>query len=277
MEKNSFAITLLSHRNNTLLFHTLKNLFINTDFTLINVNFFILLQNCNESYINIINTIISSFKKSLPDSSNLIFEIIIIDNNIGLSKANNLLYEKTVNFEYVLHIEDDWILVHDNKDWLNICLNTLINNKELSTICLRKYSSDIEKHKYGWSRCIEYMCHKNKGNFNYSTKLTKIDDNFTQIKNFLFTFNPVIRRNKDYIKCGVYPLHEFNDFDKNLDINFKETKNHDADNWGYCEAFAMEKTIELNTYMYKDGIFVHYDDWDIKSSLFYNYSEIYNF
>ena len=279
MEKENvlhLAITLLSHNNNTLLFHTLKNLFLNTDFSLVNVNFFILLQNCNESYISTIDNIISSFRKSLSDfSSNLIFEKIILNNNIGISKANNVLYNKTINFEYVLHIEDDWILIHDNKDWLNICLNTLINNTTLSTVSLRKYSSDKEKLQYGWSRNIKYNCHKNENNFNYSAKLTKIDDNFTEIKNFLFTFNPAIRKNKDYIKCGVYPLEEFNDFDKNLDFN--KIKNHDAEYWGYCEAIAMEKIINLNTYMYKDGIFVHYDDWDNKLSLFYKYSDVFNF
>lgn len=277
MEKNIFAITLLSHSNNTLLFYTLKNLFLNTDFTLINVNFFILLQNCSESYINTIDNIISSFKNSIPDfSSNLIFEKIILNNNIGISKANNILYHKTINFEYVLHIEDDWILIHDNKDWLNLCLNILINNTTLSTISLRKYTSDKEKYQYGWNRTINYTCHKNKDNFNYTTKLIKIDDNFTQIKNFLFTFNPTIRKNKDYINCGVFPLVEFNDFDKNIGI-INGVKNHDAEYWGFCEAIAMEKTIDLNTYMYKDGIFIHYDDWDDKISLFYKYSDIFNF
>ena len=83
-----------------------------------------------------------------------------------------------------------------------------------------------------------------------------------EIKNFLFTFNPVIRRNKDYIEKNVYPLPEYNDKDEI--IEFKDDslyeKKHENDRWGWCEANTMEKIRDLRTYMYENGIFYHFDD-----------------
>jgi hypothetical protein len=112
-------------------------------------------------------------------------------------------------------------LFSNRKEWLNHCLKYLENtieapsgsktefsnrNNDISTVALRKYGSDKEKEQYGWTRCIPYYCHKYKDNFNYQNKLKNeieiFSDNgsykITEIENYLFTFNPTIRRNEDY-------------------------------------------------------------------------------
>lgn len=258
------SITFLSYNDNELLLHTMKEFFNNTKFNDIEFDVHILIQNCSRAYIMSIEALCKSYP----------YKIILHteDANLGVSKANNFLFNVTRNSKYVLHIEDDWILYQTNPHWLHTCIQRIENNDSLSTIALRRYGTDDEKHSYGWSRNIPYMCHKYKDNFNYKDKLGDtekemvfdgenfISGDFTPIKHFLFTFNPAIRRNIDYIKCGVYPLPEFED--KDDDIEYQENKKiHNADKWGWCEAITMEKTRDLNTEMFNTGIFVHFDDW----------------
>ena len=244
------ALTFLTHNDNYLLLYNLRRFIDNTDLTNYKPIFYILLQDCSKSFVNSIENIFNSYY--INDYN------IIIENNIGLSKSNNLLTKLTKDFKYVLHIEDDWVLYDTNKEWLNNCINFLETNQNISTIALRKYSSEKEKHMYGWTRTIPYMCHKYKDNFNYQNKLSNKIDNFTEIINYLFTFNPVIRRNKDYYKCNVYPLPEFNDIDTKEDLFVKGS--HSGEYWGFCEALTMEKIRDLKTYMYKEGCFIHFDD-----------------
>jgi len=269
------SITFLSYNDNPLLFSTFKQFIENTNFkniistTVINI----LVQSCSKSYVKTIENICVLYNK---DPSYNIKCVLHTEENMGVSKANNYLYNLTKHFKYVLHIEDDWI-IHPSKiitkDWLKLCIHFLENNEDVSTIALRAYGNSDEEYRYGWSRTIPYLCHEHKDNFNYKDKLINTKLLFSneeelgairmiEIKNFLFTFNPVIRRNKDYIEKNVYPLPEYNDKDEI--IEFKDDslyeKKHENDRWGWCEANTMEKIRDLRTYMYENGIFYHFDD-----------------
>jgi hypothetical protein len=269
------GITFLSYNDNFTLFYTLKQFFKNTEFNL-KTNIYILIQNCSPSYRRSLESLINLFKKSystlLNENLKIVnFETICLDENIGLSKANNLLYEKSKECDCVLHIEDDWIIKNISSDWLDSCINLLKENS-ISTILLRAYGNEKEEYKYGWSRNIPYMCHSYTDNFNYKNKIdfnnplirgpgpvSKIF-NYYNIPNFLFTFNPCIRVNKDYVEKGVYPLIEFEDKDTIQYFDIDSTKIHDSPSWGFCEALTMEKTRNLNSVWFENGIFYHQDD-----------------
>jgi len=93
-----------------------------------------------------------------------------------------------------------------------------------------------------------------------SRKVTYREIIFQHIPYFLFTFNPHLRRNADYYRCGVFPLPEYSDI-STRQSEWKLTGNGDAKNWGWCEALSMEKTRDLVTYNVGSGIFGHYEDW----------------
>jgi glycosyltransferase involved in cell wall biosynthesis len=273
--KFSVGITFLSHNDNFTLFYTLTEFFKYTQFGF-KTNIYILIQNCSPSYRRSLENLINILKKKdnlFFEKDNVIFEIISIQENLGVSKANNLLYEKSKDCDYVLHIEDDWIFSPCKYpfpcDWLLSCIEILSREKSnISTISLRAYGNENEEYKYGWSRTIPYLCHTYTDNFNYKNKIdfTKPNIicynnyfNFYSIPNFLFTFNPCIRVNKDYVEKGVYPLIEFEDKDTIEKFN-ENTKIHDSPSWGFCEALTMEKTRDLNTLLFEKGIFYHQDD-----------------
>jgi len=254
----SLGVTILTYNNNEVLFSTLRHFYENTDFTpFSNIEVHILAQCCCKSYIKSLETICKAY-----DIQNKVkFILHTTDENMGVSKGGNFLYNQTKKFDFVLQLEDDWILLENNRSWLSECHNRISINENISTISLRKYSSDKEKWQYGWSRTIPYMCHQHENNFNYKDKLSETDNpNFTGIKEFLFTFNPVIRNNRHYEEAEVFPLPEFEDGDTSIEIK-DGVKIHSNRNWGACEALSMEKIRHLKTELYKEGIFGHFDDW----------------
>ena len=281
----SLAITVLTYNNNELLFSTLRHLVENTNFTQEGVEVHILAQCCYQAYIKSLESVCKAY--DIPNK--LKFILHTSNENLGVSRGGNLLYERTKHFEYVLNLEDDWVLITQDKDWLHKCLCRLTNSrkshllngevndsKPLSTIALRKYGSNREKWQYGWTRTIPYRCHINEDNFNYQSKLLDTcDQQFKEITNFLFTFNPHIRNNKDYLDSNIFPLPEFNDGDSKVEFNENGVKVHDNPNWGNCEALTMEKIRHLRTEWYNEGLFVHFDDWvdelrDKRMSIFGN-------
>jgi hypothetical protein len=252
--------------------NTIESFFRNTTVSDLMLNVHILLQRCSEEYILTLNNIC----EELQSHNNISIQLHKYDNNLGFSKANNALYELTKDSDYVLHIEDDWILLDSiiSKDWLKACVQILDQKTDISTLILRKYITDQEKYQYGWTRRIIYYYHKHPDNFNYASKLgSPFEYNYNNstftwrsLPTFLFTFNPVIRRNCDYINAGVYPLSEYDqDYDEGHFYNDDNKKIHNAKHWGYCESVAMEKIWHLNSLYLEEGIFVHYDDW--KASL----------
>ena len=215
LNKMSFGITILTFKNNEILFSTLRHLVERTNF-IKNTEVHILAQCCSKAYIKTLETICKAY-----DNPCIVkFILHTTDENLGVSKGGNLLFNHTKHIEFILNLEDDWVLITDNKDWLIECYDRIDSKNQISTIALRKYGSDREKWQYGWTRTIPYLCHIHQNNFNYSEKLKDTDNpKFKEIDHFLFTFNPVIRRNEDYVKVGVYPLPEFEDGDNEVKVD----------------------------------------------------------
>jgi len=217
-----------------------------------NTSWYVLLQNCSDEFCN---KIVDLCKKRVR------LVLVRFEDNLGLSKAMSYVIALTKNFEYVLNIEDDWILLHThvpNKNWLKDCMEFMELNTHVSTLALRAYNTDAEKYQYGWTRTIPYRCHEHKDNFNYQAKMSeskviefKEGLTFREIPHFLFTFNPCLVRNADYHKTA-YPLPVFA-----LD---QKKESHSAD-WGSCEALTMEKTRHLTTYYLNQGLLGHAEDW----------------
>lgn len=266
-----FAITTICCNNRQTLFDVLDSFVIRTRAP--ETKWIILLQGCNNEFV----AKIQERARLITNSQSLItFDFIVLKDNIGLSKGANLLAEKSRSYRYVLHVEDDWLclptaITGSNYMWLTTCLEFLESHHKVSTLFLRKYSSDQEKHQYAWNRTANYQCHSRTGHFNYAAKMkdTHIevykDIKFQEIPHFLFTFNPCIRRNEDYHRVGVFPLNVYDDaIKKERENQWTQTQYGDAPNWGWCEAFAMEKTYDLITYNVAAGIFGHHEDWIAK-------------
>lgn len=252
----SLAITFLTYNNNELLFSTIRHLFEYTDFTLFQtIEIHILAQCCHKSYLHSLENVCKHYE--IPDKLKCILHTS--DENLGISRGMNVLYEHTSTHKYVLHLEDDWVLLAENKDWLYKSYSRMIDNPSIATLALRKYGTDKEKWQYGWTRTIPYKCHVHPGNFNYEKKIETTDDpEFRRIKHFLFTANPVIRNNTFY--SSIYPLPDYHEQDS-IQIYKDGVKVHDNPRWGTSEAETMEKTRDFITEYYQDGVFVHFDDW----------------
>jgi len=179
--------------------------------------------------------------------------------NIGLSKAMTYLNEQCKNFEFVISIEDDWKLLATHipsKDWLLLGLRFLQHYTDVSAIFLRTYSTEKEAWQYGHLRSIPFTCHKHAGNYDYKRKMEGSERivfegvTFAHIPTMMFTFNPMIMRNKDFHK-HVYPLDVF-------DLDSKAAGSNA--NWGHTEALAAERTRDLKIFWMKDGIMAHMED-----------------
>jgi len=262
-----FCITTLSCNDRKTLIPTIRAFLKETEMP-DKWKWWILIQGCSCTYIDEI----ISYLKSLDNNDR--FNLLISETNLGLSKGNNILIQATQNYKYILHLEDDWICLPPSitgvsKNWLTTCLQFLDQHPEVSTLFLRKYATPQEKFKFAWNRHIKYKCHKYTDNFNFSKKMEGSpieyvnEIKFQQIPQFLFTFNPCIRRNEDYFKLGIYPLNEYNDAITKRE-NWTLTLPKDAPYWGWCESLTMEKLRDSITYNVAAGIFGHFEDWITK-------------
>ncbi len=261
LTKMSFTIATLTCNDRESLFLTIESFCKNTN---INCDWHIFLQGCTGEYLNRVTQFIEQFK-------NVQFHLKTHQTNLGLSKGQNVIADMVKEYEYVLQLEDDWYCLPEkitglSKEWLETCLQFLEKNKHVSTLYLRKYVDEMEKFKYAWTRHVEYKNHVYKKNFNYAKKMEGSDTRvfqeikFQHIPQFLFTFNPCIRRNTDYYKVGVFPLLELKDINSKRG-EWLATTPEDVPMWGWCEAIAMEKTRNLITYNVGSGIFGHQEDW----------------
>jgi len=215
-------------------------------------------QGCDDDHNELI-------RKSLR-SNDIPFELICNPKNLGWSKGMNKLYELLVekNFEYILHLEDDWICHHEthNQRWLDDCCIYLHNHSNVSTLFLRKYMSEEDKWMYGWTRNIFYNCFIHPDPFNYQDKIKdqpKIDFRsltLRKIPDFLYSANPTLFRLKDYIEKGIFPFPEFHDASQKQG-EWKTTTMEDAPQWGFSEAISMEKIRELTCVNVNHGFFYH--------------------
>lgn len=207
------------------------------------------------------------------------FVLRILEKNVGLSKGNNILAECAKPYTYVVNLEDDWILLPPSftavsNNWLTQCLAFMDKYSSVSTLFLRQYSTEKEKLQYGWTRNIPYSNHKFAlSNFNYAEKMRNPqlaqpaiqlgnEILFRHIPQFLFSFNPTLRRNNDYYqKAKIFPLVEYEDINTRKQ-NWSQTKLNTIPAWGNCEAVTMELHRDLTTFYVQDGLFVHHEDCD---------------
>lgn len=236
------------------------------------VIWFIYMQGCSVEFVARTQALVDSLTREHP--GRMEFRIEQNPENLGLSKGSNRLAEMSSEFDFVLHLEDDWLCLPSSvtgvgRHWLRVCLSLMGNMAGISTLFLRKYASDQEKWQYGWRRTIPYRNHRHPDNFDYTRKIKqKIKENhviqdiegigFQEIPTFLFTLNPCIRRNSDYYSCGVFPLDEFND---RLSNRNRWEQDKVVEWWGYSESMAMEKIRDLCCLNVSRGIFGHYEDW----------------
>lgn len=248
---------------------------------------FILLQGCSNDHITKVQSILTTLLTDghsqqihdghlLVHNSTITIHLLLSPTNLGLSKGMNILNVAVRDFKYVLLLEDDWIALPTAiletttllpRDWISLTLNFLDYHPTVSTIFLRRYRDEKEKNQFGWSRGIPYRCHHHQNNFNYADKMKgswKIPFHslsFQQIPDFLFTFNPHIRRNEDYYRANVFPLPEFADINSKQD-KWTITKEGDCPDWGSTEALSMEKTRHLVTFNMNQGVFGHFEDFE---------------
>ena len=270
------AITTITCNNRVTIFPTVETFLDSnrTKFEGLSIDWFILLQGCNQDHIEKLDELLENYSETHPMIN---FELLVYKKNLGLSKGNNILAEKTKNYKYVLHIEDDWITLTKNvtgsgNHWLKSSMEFMEEHPETSTLFLVKFPNG-SKHK-SWNQIVHYNTFKHNDNFDYLRKMrenTKIimkdDIKYQLITTFLFTFNPAIRRNARYYACGVYPLLEKEDVRQGDENNWKMTQYKDIIDWGWCEADAMEKTRGEITYNVASGIFGHHEDWAPKLDL----------
>lgn len=193
-------------------------------------------------------------------------QMIRHDENLGWSKGMNALYEILVRdgYDYVLHLEDDWLCHHNtnNRRWLDDICVYLHENPRVSTLFLRKYVSDEDKHMYGWTRNIFYQCFQHANPFNYQDKIqTQPKINFRslvlrRIPEFLYSANPTLFRLRDYMDKHVFPFPQFDDT-SHKQGEWKTTTMEDASQWGFSEALAMEKIRDLVCMNVNKGFFYH--------------------
>jgi len=254
----NFCVTLLTCNDRNTTEKTINSFIENTNISQ-KLDFYVYAQGCTEEYILGLKNI---------EHSNINFHWIVKEENKGLTFAMNKLNAAVKEYKYAMFLEDDWICITENKEWLNDSLEFLDKHDDVSTLFLRKWSGEKEKLKYGWTRTIEYFIHKNPGNFNYENKMKeshKINLGstlFRDIPEYLYSNNPNIHRNEDYYRVGIFPFipHEdikdsFGEWDDS-NSNDKITKC-----WGYSEAYSMEKHLGLKCYYVDNGIFGHYEDW----------------
>lgn len=266
-----FCIATLTCNNRMTLFEVLKNFVSSTEITDKNkIDWFILFQGCSNEYLHNIDNMIQK-----DEYKNINFRVCLWEENKGLSKGANRLFKMTDGYDYILWLEDDWILLPTNlkiqmnkypRSWLITCLELLEKEKNVSTIFLRSYATDAEKQRYGWSRTIPYKTVSKCEPLGYEIKMKKTKpfetDNiiFQEIPEFLFTFNPCIYRRCDYVARGVFPLIDADDANM-TDNNWTGDSHSFAKEWGFPEANAMEKIYGLKCYYMENGIFGHYEDW----------------
>lgn len=283
METNLFALTTLTCNNRLTLFPVIQSVFRNCTWPK-GTFWFIVLQGCSAEHVA---QVVKTFRecmggsrcqvKEFGASHTVIFNtricvhLLCIPENLGLSKGNNVLAVAARSFKYVMFVEDDWYalpeeITHVVPNWVSACLSFLETNPTVSSLFLRKYATEAEKFQYGWTRQIGYVCHRFAENFNYAANMknskvmTHDGIKFQHIPNCLFTFNPCIRRNKDYYEAGVFPLPEFADVSKRQG-QWNATKEGEIHEWGSCEALSMEKTRHLQTFNVAAGLFGHFEDF----------------
>lgn len=130
------AIIFTSKDDNELLIYNITRFQLNTIIAK-NAKIYVFLENCSKSYINVIEHIKSTVFK------NIFIEIRLFNESIN----NNILFNSITNFEYILNIKHDWLLLPDiDKNWLENCLLTMDNNSSISELLFYKKENILNEN-----------------------------------------------------------------------------------------------------------------------------------
>jgi len=180
------------------------------------------------------------------------FHVQLHDVNLGCGAGINRCWEQTRAYEFVLFLEDDWLLVPESwsgvpRDWMTRLVRTMDSNRELSCVYLRTYVDAAES-------AFHYHLANNERNGEPLTT-TAHGLPLRQVTNFNYSNNPHMRRNADF-NGRIYPLPEF------LDANGcgTETKAN-RKLWGLAEIQAEKRMHGMTVFDLNPGIFAHYDHW----------------
>lgn len=187
---------------------------------------------CN-SYDKHMKYIIEEKKRDHPEIE---WRVVYNENNMGVSVGINRVNEMVSDCDYVLFLEDDWILLPNNVSGVSdlaifSSIQFLKYNQEYDTVVLRRYVNDIENSVFFSpvtqdDRRIEFG-----------------EDIFYTASDWKYVNTPHIRKNKVY-EDKIFPLNEA-----------KELKGSDI--WGQGENTARNawnlKAVQLNV-----GIFLHH-------------------
>lgn len=239
-----FCISTLTHNDvnrDLYLELTITNFLENT--IIENIDWYILINGKSDLIEEKLKILIEKYK-------NINFITIKSDINLGVGTGINLLNTYTENYEYVLFIEGDWLLLDEkstnfNKNWLNECLIFLETNNDIDQIYLRKYLNDIDDRQFGYGYWIK------------NENILKIENDFLFLKEKDYTNNPTLRRNKSFYELNIFPLNEYFDEDNN------PTEIKGLRDWGQAEINVGENGKKLKTVYLLFGVFVHIDNYII--------------
>ncbi len=257
-----FCVATLTCNDRAALWTTISRFLERTDIPEGGLDWIIFAQGCSEGHLGIIRSLFDE----LARTKGVRLQLGVSEANLGCSRGFNRLWGLVWEggYEAALILEDDWSLAgHARADWLITSLRAFGElEPKPDVIAFRHYSSDAEKWQFGWTRNLNYMCHKHRDNFNYAEKMKQTapfefsGTRFQQIPEFLYSANPHICRVAAYAENDVFPMVEFNDVNT-VRGAWGLTRPEDVPNWGWAEAYAMESARDLYTLYYEDGIFTH--------------------
>ena len=141
------------------------------------------------------------------------------EENLGLGRGvnflNNLIKDK---YEYVYFLEDDWItlsfdLSGKDENWFNTTIDFLDENKNVTYVILRRYSSEMEMRCYSYAQIIDGI----KETKNYKNCI------YAKSKS-AYVNNPHIRRDKIFWDDGIFPHFEPENETKDNRINWCQSE-----------------------------------------------------
>ena len=239
---NKFCIATLTHsapNRDKFLRLTIKTFFENT--ALPKIEWYIHCNGMDQSIIDVVH----EAKELYSDRATFHFTI---SENKGVGYGINCLNEQTIQYEYTLFLEGDWITIPTDKNWLNGCLNYMESDDLVDQILLRRYLHDVDDRQFGFGYWIR------------KDNITLIENQFLKLKKKEYTNNPHIRRNKRFYEVGIFPLEEFI-------IDGQPTELKGEANWGQAELKAEPLGYKLHSVYLMMGTMVHcdhfpiYDDW----------------
>lgn len=158
-------------------------------------------------------------------------DVKINETNLGCSFGVNSANEMVRDYEYVLFLEGDWIMINGiDKNWLSDCIKFLDDNPEVDQIYLRKIQSSMENRCFYGTRWFSHIS----------------EDMFRNTDMSIYTNNPVIRRNNRFYELGILPLP------------YIENEVKGQPQWGAAE-IEHENKAHLESRIYKYGIFGHFE------------------